>query len=135
MELCCASGNLEQYPIEENPDFNEHGDVCRDKNGADYTCPTGCVASGPSSGPYCAQEGTSDSPCRVEPGKDCAPSGCPTSHPYLDFDGRAEKFDGQHGDVCRNPENPTDWACPEGCDYSEGAPYCADAGTTSPCRI
>ena len=96
----------------------------------DYTCPSGCQKKG--SDPYCVKKGTANSPCRVENGKDCATSKCPASHPYLDIDGRQARFNNQHGDVCRNTNS--DYSCPEGCDFSSRAPYCAEKGKRDPCR-
>ena len=77
LELCCPSGKVETHE-----DLNWHGDLCRHWDGG-YSCPTGCNVKDP--GPYCVQEGTADSPCRINAGEDCTPSICPASHPYLDY--------------------------------------------------
>ena len=124
LELCCSSGKVETHK-----DLNWHGDVCRHLDGS-YSCPAGCNVKDP--GPYCAQEGTANSPCRINAGEDCTTSICPASHPYLDLDGRDAKFEGNHGDVCRN-EN-SDYTCPEECVFTNDAPYCADQGSNQPCR-
>ena len=107
----------------------DHGDVCRKWDGG-WTCPSGCKFS--KFGPYCAKVGTANSPCRVENDKDCVTSKCPASHPFLDIDGRQARFNNHHGDVCRNKN--TDYTCPEGCDFSRNAPYCAEKGKPDPCR-
>jgi len=124
LELCCPMGVLETH---ENLDW--HGDVCRHWDQS-YSCPKGCIVQEP--GPYCVQEGTADSPCRINAGEDCTPSICPASHPYLDLDGRDAKFEGNHGDVCRNENG--DYMCPEGCVFTNDAPYCAEQGSNQPCR-
>ena len=124
LALCCPSGKVEAH---EN--LNWHGDVCKHWDET-YSCPIGCYAKEPA--PYCVQEGTSNSPCHIEAGKDCTPSICPSSHPYLDLDGRDAMFGGNHGDVCRNENN--DYTCPEGCVITNDAPFCAEQGNTMPCR-
>ena len=124
LELCCPSGKVETHE-----DLNWHGDVCRHWDGS-YSCPTGCNAKDP--GPYCVQEGSADSPCRIKDGEDCTPSICPASHSYLDLDGRDAKFEGNHGDVCRNENGG--YMCPEGCVITNDAPYCTEQGSTMPCR-
>ena len=72
LDLCCPIGALETHE-----DLNWHGDLCRHWDGG-YSCPTGCNVKDP--GPYCVQEGTADSPCRIKAGEDCSPSICPASH-------------------------------------------------------
>ena len=121
LELCCFNGRLEQHPF--NP---WHGDVCRNWDLSFTVCPLGCQKS---TEPYCLRNG---SPCRINAGRECALSICPRSHPYLDLDGRAAKYDG-HGDVCRNKGNTLEWECPKGCRHHPYH-YCVEEKDNSPCR-
>ena len=74
-ELCCPSGKVETHEY-----LHWHGDVWKDWDQV-YSCPTGCNVK--ELGPYCMQEGTTDSPCRIKAGEDCTLSICPASFPEL----------------------------------------------------
>ena len=62
LSLCPRTG---YSTLETHPNNPTHGDICRQDNGRNFDCPTGCFKTSSGTSPFCQKSQGNSLPCRV----------------------------------------------------------------------